>query len=543
MPVMLNVSPLPTTESRLVTNAAPAEPGFSPNLWFEWIGDPSMRPEGMYATGRVGIQRQMQYAYCFLCHNRVSELEWVRCPTEGAVMCGNHSDTHNHSGPYCGDCGYNVSSSEEVSHCDDCDIPYCHARHGSYHTHDEYDSEYDDRYDDRPPVRYWGREASMEFIDQPYVEHPLALGERAATAEIEVEWNPDSGVRESLNLGAKVGTHFDGSLDNGIEVTLPPSRGKQLVAFMTSVCERLQAGGYHVAETCGMHIHIDLRDKIEDKPFMSHLFNAFFATEDIFYAMQKVDRQHSEYTIPLRRNYKFYEMYGQDVDSFDYNFYKQDKTENGKRIMDSEKTRKYGSPRYAAFNFHSVYFRGSLEVRIHEGNVDAVEALNWIDLFQFIIKRVERSHSYKYMDMLVRSDVTPDKVKKFFRYFQIPRHLRKWVLARIEAGQGFGYNLGRFSWGTPKKGRARQVVSDRPLHVNRHVQCGRCDAQFVMRRRYRRCPNCNRTLFDIYGNAVYHLALPQTLDWPASLSGVFSSSNTFADNTFVSNAYPEDSEF
>ena len=375
------------------------------------------------------------------------------------------------------------------------------------HLNDENDAS-DDGYGESPRVSNFGQIATTQYIDDPYTPHPLMRGKRAATVELEAEYTGvGDKAGQSMELPYIFGTTNDGSLSNGIEVTLPPTKGAVLVNHMNSVCAMMKDYGYGIKQTCGMHVHIDLRDKKDDKKFLSHLFNMFFAFEDILFAMQTQKRYRSEYTIPLRRQYGFYDMYGQQVDKFDFNFYRYEHSIYGQQQLESEKQHKYGAPRYAAFNFHSIYYRGSLEIRIHDGCLDAERALKWIDLLQYMIARVEngKAHSYRFMSKMVDMPVTEDKLRHFFRYLRLPSDLRSYVRERIEEGQGMGFNLGEFRWGQAMKGRASVITEPTLMYRNRRVRCDSCRYEFLLVDQHT-CPACRDELVSYTGRLRYDLA-------------------------------------
>jgi hypothetical protein len=408
-------------------------------------------------------------------------------------------------------CGHTLSSLAEPYYCETHDIYVCEDHWNDYHDHetlDAEDDEYDDGYasDEHPPVIGYGREAHLDLMYERFEPDALARGRRHAAVELEVEYIA-SGSNDALDLDSMCGITGDGSLHNGIEVTTPPTHGKKLVEVITDACTKLVDAGYGVRESCGMHTHIDLRDKVDDKQFLSHLFNALYTFEDVLYAMQSGHGRHrNSYSIPLRSEYEFFSMYGQKSGDFDYNFYKIRKDVSGKRIMASEKQHKYAGVRYAAFNFHSVYYRGSLECRINEGCVTATDALMWIDVLQSIIARVEKGHSYKFMRKWVAEPVTKEKVKAFSRYFGLNAAQRIYVENRIKGGQGFGFALPYdIKWGIAKRGRPTKEPTEytRMPFVGSRVACFNCDAVFILNRRDRMCPHCLRSLVNAYGDLNY----------------------------------------
>lgn len=228
--------------------------------------------------------------------------------------------------------------------------------------------------------------------------HTLAMGARYVGMEIEVEQGGD------FALPRKFGITDDGSLGyHGIEILTPPSRGSALVENVTQAMETLTGAGYETSEKCGLHVHLDLRDKKEDARYLSRLFVLGFAIEDLLYSLQQTNRHDNHYSMPLRRMYPFFATRGKSTD-FEYVYNKRDKNAYSKRVLANQRTNKWGN-RYLGFNFHSVYYRGTLECRIHEGTLDPNRILGWADLLQTILKRAEDRISYnKLLDMMMTKD-------------------------------------------------------------------------------------------------------------------------------------------
>jgi hypothetical protein len=49
---------------------------------------------------------------------------------------------------------------------------------------------------------------------------------------------------------------------------------------------------------------------------------------------------------------------------------------------------KYNDLRYFGVNFHSIFYRGTLEIRYHCGTTNAQKILNWVSLHQQILDSV-----------------------------------------------------------------------------------------------------------------------------------------------------------
>lgn len=262
-------------------------------------------------------------------------------------------------------------------------------------------SGYSDRY----------REPSMLFTGLPG-SHKLAYGSRYIGFEIEAEDG------ESLSIPNSFGITTDGSLGSGgIEVLTPPMRGEDLANGVTEVMDIMRGSGWQTGPRTGLHTHIDMRDHRHDMRFLSRLFALGFAVEDVLFSLQKLDRHTNHYSIPLRKEYPFFAMRGSMATDFDYAYYEVSKDRVGRREIRYARHQKYHGKRYLGFNFHSVFFRGTLECRIHEGTLDAEEALNWADLLQSIVARAEKRISFKELINLMEETDRTKKIRKMVRLF------------------------------------------------------------------------------------------------------------------------------
>lgn len=371
-------------------------------------------------------------------------------------------DVHHHDNPSgvptqrCGTCDNFAPRCIGVWTCDDCNNRICDRCNDNHfcESGDEFDGE------------NFETPGELTFAEGP--PHPLALGRRFIGFEVECE----NGSWPSLP--ERFGIHTDGSLSNGVEVVTPPAKGEALVHDIEMVMDHLKERGWDVdSGSAGMHTHIDMRDKRDDMVFLSRLFAAFYAVEDVLFALT-LGREDSHWCAPLRSNYTFYEMFGQSAPDFDFKYYKIDKTMYGQIQVAGLKTSHEGMDRYRSFNFQSIFFRGSLEVRMKEGCLDAVEALRWADTLQFIVAGVERGITYKRLEKLLTLDADETKAREMCRVFAFPEDLATWVITKVAARTGgawgnplvLGWTRGERKIGRPTK---IKVPSD-PTHY----KCPEC---------------------------------------------------------------------
>lgn len=316
----------------------------------------------------------------------------------GTLACANSHFGRN----WCAGCGVFHSSCYTITRHRECGEPFCNTQIALH------------RRTCRPQPRFPDyREVTLTFNGE-VGSHPKALGSRFVGFEIECEaGNP-------FILPSQYGIVDDGSLSRGLEILTPPSRGAELVDVVQTATSVLDSAGWEVdSGRCGLHTHIDLRDKQFDYKFLGRLFMLGYAFEDILYGVQDNpdQRRFNHYSRTLRSSYNIRDGWGPSASDFEYTYNKLRKSDYGstRRVRDLRGT-KWGENRYYGWNFHSVFYRGTIEVRIHEGSLDADRMLGWAELLQAIIKRAERGYVH---------------VKPLERFMDFPLHVQLAELERI----------------------------------------------------------------------------------------------------------------
>lgn len=141
----------------------------------------------------------------------------------------------------------------------------------------------------------------------------------------------------------------DGSLDthgkfrNTHELCVLASERK-IERVIKEVCKLLK-GNSSVNKTCGLHVHLDMRNRNVDKAYAN-----LWAAQPFLYAMCPKTRIKNSYCKPVA------------------NF------EEGKRGGP------YGDDRYVGINRTAYYRHKTIEVRIHSSTLDAVKIVSWVKL-------------------------------------------------------------------------------------------------------------------------------------------------------------------
>lgn len=344
-------------------------------------------------------------------------------PYVSSTYCENCSgyfcSEHHHTNPtarldhWCFDCSVYHPTCWIMEQCQDCyewscDI-YGHSCRDEYG--DERDGEYYEGPFRAPKLLFEGKAKSSV----------LAQGKRFVGFEIEVE----NGT--NFVLPNKYGITEDGSLANGVEILTPPARGITLVRNTKEVMDTMREAGWEATERCGLHTHIDLRDVKENARFMARLFMLGFAVEDVLYSLQYEDRHHSSYSVPLRTQFGFNSVIGPTAEDLEYVYNGLDKRDRySKRRLEENRTTKWGN-RYYSWNFHSVWYRGTIENRVHEGTLDAERILNWADLLQAIVERASRRLSIKSLVSIMNAKDKDQMIHQMNRTFDLTPHVIKYM--------------------------------------------------------------------------------------------------------------------
>ena len=270
-----------------------------------------------------------------------------------------------------------------------------------------------------------------------------ALNSRSAGKREPIRWHREKGSsalrlrqfpirgafdQADLDLPIACGITEDGSLsEGGIEILTPPARGGALAEYTMKSMTALLDAGYDADESCGLHTHIDLRDKVGDSRFLSRLFTLAFAVEDVLYGLQMSDRWRGSYSYPLRTGYGFNSARGVHATDIEFVYNKLDKKDRyaRRKVRDLRET-KWGN-RYYSWNFHSVFYRGTMEVRMHEGTLDAERVLNWADLIQSIVKRAESRVYSPTLLKFMRIEDRDKKLSEFGKLLDLTPRLNTYV--------------------------------------------------------------------------------------------------------------------
>lgn len=167
---------------------------------------------------------------------------------------------------------------------------------------------------------------------------------------------------------------YDSSLNvGGREYVGMPSNGDRLFRIIDDFCKRLQKEKYSVDKSCGLHIHLGIKEEIE---IIKKLYIFYSKYEDFFFKMLPKSRQKRSYCERIRETDNFSAkdvLKMENLDEFKKLYYE---TNFYNRQLDS----KYHDKRYCWTNFHSLFYRGTLEIRNHAGTISEEKIKQWITI-------------------------------------------------------------------------------------------------------------------------------------------------------------------
>jgi|ERR1035437_1944338 hypothetical protein len=163
-----------------------------------------------------------------------------------------------------------------------------------------------------------------------------------------------------------------GNKDNGHEIAIV-AKSSQIADIVNKVCKVLASHNSKVNSTCGLHVHLDMRNHDEKKSF-ANLVKA----QRLLYSMVPSSRFNNSYCQP-----------------------------NDKKSMGGY-TGRYWGINPASFSEH-----GTIEIRLHSGTINAVKINNWIKILQKIAYTNRKMPEIKTLSDLTKAILLPAELLKY----------------------------------------------------------------------------------------------------------------------------------
>lgn len=199
----------------------------------------------------------------------------------------------------------------------------------------------------------------------------------------------------------------DGSIHGGYELVSPPLSGEAGIREVELACQALQTAGATVSRACGLHVHHEVRDL--DAPALGRLFRGWSRNQSNINALVAASRRNSQWAQPLS------EMEVARVEAL--------------RSTDSDVIRRafsgYIVDRYRALNIASYPRYGTVEVRQHQGSLNASKIIAWVRFGQALIAAAVAGD-------VPAADSIGDLIAQLVRDGGLPADTATFLLARAE---------------------------------------------------------------------------------------------------------------
>ena len=288
---------------------------------------------------------------------------FAHCEDCGEVFHVNDMRDVPWSGLYCDEC-----FNESFTYCCHCDEPI--ARDDCY-TSEDGDSLCEACYDNRD------RDSGLFRREKnaPYQGAKNKFG-----VEIECYNNQGHEIYRSAPVVDFFDAVYDGSLgEDGIEYVsgiLPHNRTG--FKILRDFCGVLRKTKHTVDSTAGLHIHLSVGEKRKLTVLqLQKLLVGYIIAEPIFFKLVPDSRRHNSYCRRLSKDMDISDIcaYGTALGLAGY-YYETQLHNWNSRTFES----KWSDKRYYYANFHSVFYRGSLEIRLHSGTINYQKIYNWLQL-------------------------------------------------------------------------------------------------------------------------------------------------------------------
>lgn len=175
---------------------------------------------------------------------------------------------------------------------------------------------------------------------------------------------------------------------HGLELRILSTEG-DLAKRMPVVQTFLTAVAMQVNESCGLHVHLDMR-----KRDIETVAKRFLARQYEFSDMVPYHRRESSYCEPLREE----SLYEERATLLPYDWRSNTYPRKITKTFSTQKSRRYSDINVTAYNKHKT-----IEIRIHEGTLDCAEILNWCKYLICICEGKEGSIDKSYVNKRITS--------------------------------------------------------------------------------------------------------------------------------------------
>ena len=186
----------------------------------------------------------------------------------------------------------------------------------------------------------------------------------------------------------------------GNELVSPRLRGQSGLDELKKVCEVLTLLGCEVNSSCGLHVHQDVTEIVNEsdanaQKFLKNIVLFCAKYENIIYKLISPSRIRNGYSTPVRKVFFNGDMRLNNQLSTIKN-----SLDKKVKIVVNDKSERSTSNnlqnnRVCGLNLHKIWERGSIEFRYHNGTINFDKIKSWVVLTNAIINSVESTNFVK----------------------------------------------------------------------------------------------------------------------------------------------------
>jgi len=206
----------------------------------------------------------------------------------------------------------------------------------------------------------------------------------------------------------------DGSLegDTGREFVttpLPIDKGIDIIKnFIKDMGKKLD-----VNRSCGFHVHLYVDKEHQTLDMMKKIMYAYYKLELLFFLSQPTSRRNNTYCRSLKEYNNLERLLKKKtLATFLRSYYKRYNIMTTRDIPHD----KYFYKRYEWVNLHSIFYRNTIEIRLHSGTLNTNKIINWIMINKTLLEWLLKTDLKTVKDTLTENyfldNILTKKLKK-----------------------------------------------------------------------------------------------------------------------------------
>lgn len=253
--------------------------------------------------------------------------------------------------------------------------------------------------------------------------------------EIECQYPDRSSVDKMMRNFSSMGFSGDGSVaGKGVEFQSPILAGKVGEEYIAKFCKGLNALGFKVDNTCGLHIHLSCEDIVGHGYRLGTVWAFYHAFDDVILSFLPESRRNNSYCLPLSEMYSMNAVMeaAHSNSELEYLWYKIPRVRGGSSRIEDAKREKKHRTRYCGINLHTLISEKHIEIRYHSGTINAKKILNWTYLHQAILDMIgsDNAPSLEVIKRGRRCLSIVEKTHFMFSMLKLPKEIETYFFDR-----------------------------------------------------------------------------------------------------------------